>query len=241
MVLLAMAAAAPAWAQESVIRIDVKLVQVDAVVTDSRNKHVGNLKADDFEILQDGKPQTITNFSYIAPSVPPATSRGPAIAIAPRIAPAPLKASDVRRMVALVVDDLALSSDGVAHVRDALRKFASRELQPGDRVAVIRTSAGMGALQQFTTDRTMLNAAIDQIKFTLGRVSLPAIAATRPQSPQEEKADAAGAKSDQFERGALVSGMVGTLRYVLEGFRDMPGRKSVVLFCENLPLPDATL
>ena len=32
----------------SVIRIDVNLVQVDAVVTDSKNHHISNLKAEDF-------------------------------------------------------------------------------------------------------------------------------------------------------------------------------------------------
>jgi hypothetical protein len=40
-----------------VIRIGVNLVQVDPVVTDSKNKNVRNLKAENFEILQDGKPQ----------------------------------------------------------------------------------------------------------------------------------------------------------------------------------------
>jgi hypothetical protein len=137
--LLLVAAAARMAGQEPVIRIDVELVQVDAVVTDSRSKHVGNLKAGDFEILQDGKPQTITNFSYIAPAPLP-TTRGPGSVMPPQFARAPLKAGEVRRMVAMVVDDLALSSDGVTHVRDALRKFVNRAMQPGDMVAIIRTS-----------------------------------------------------------------------------------------------------
>ena len=63
-------ALAAAFAQNpppnTVIRITVNLVQVDAVVTDSKDKPVTDLKAQDFEILQDGKPQVITNFSYIA-------------------------------------------------------------------------------------------------------------------------------------------------------------------------------
>lgn len=42
-------AATPLVAQEPVIRLDVNLVQVDAVVTDSKDKHVGNLTAHDFE------------------------------------------------------------------------------------------------------------------------------------------------------------------------------------------------
>src|SRR6202040_4353746 len=60
----------PAPAQESpdmpVLRVTVNLVQVDAVVTDSKGKQVTNLTADDFQIFQDGKPQKITHFSYIS-------------------------------------------------------------------------------------------------------------------------------------------------------------------------------
>src|SRR5579862_2230016 len=74
---------------DTTIRITVNLVQVDAVVTDSKGKHIPDLKAEDFEILQDGKPQKITHFSYIpmvppklvAPAVPPtqvADKRSPA-------------------------------------------------------------------------------------------------------------------------------------------------------------------
>jgi hypothetical protein len=45
---------------------DVNLVQVDAVVTDSRGNPIPGLKADDFEVQQDGMSQKLTHFSYIA-------------------------------------------------------------------------------------------------------------------------------------------------------------------------------
>jgi hypothetical protein len=50
-----------------VIRVSVNLVQIDTTVTDAQGHTVPNLEAKDFEILQDGKPQTITKFSYVAP------------------------------------------------------------------------------------------------------------------------------------------------------------------------------
>src|SRR5215475_15644087 len=64
---------------DNVIRITVNLVQVDAVVTDSHDKPVTNLKKEDFVLLQDGKPQTITYFAYVttrsdAPVRPTSTS-----------------------------------------------------------------------------------------------------------------------------------------------------------------------
>jgi hypothetical protein len=44
---------------DTIIRINVNLVQIDGVVTDSQGKPVTDLKADDFQILQDGKAQHI--------------------------------------------------------------------------------------------------------------------------------------------------------------------------------------
>ncbi|MGA3241954.1 MAG: hypothetical protein ABSG03_37345, partial [Bryobacteraceae bacterium] len=105
------------FAQNPVIRIDVNLVQVDAVVTDSANKHISNLKAEDFEVLQDGKPQTITNCSYIASGIAPlvitpspSNGRNP---LPPPQRPLPT-AGSVRRMFALVVDDLEGSPSKVS-------------------------------------------------------------------------------------------------------------------------------
>ena len=51
---------------EEVVRITANLVQVDAVVTDKNGKQVTDLRAEDFEVLEDDKPQKITNFSYIS-------------------------------------------------------------------------------------------------------------------------------------------------------------------------------
>src|SRR5215467_13676276 len=59
-----------AQAPDTVIRINVNLVQVDAIVTDSKDQPVTDLKKEDFVILQDGKPQTITNFSYVSVANP---------------------------------------------------------------------------------------------------------------------------------------------------------------------------
>src|SRR4026207_1484069 len=51
--------------QDEVVKITTNLVQVDAVVTKD-GKAVTNLTADDFEIYQDGKKQTITSFAYVS-------------------------------------------------------------------------------------------------------------------------------------------------------------------------------
>src|SRR4029079_8918845 len=83
----------------------------------------------------------------------------------PVLPPTPVKPEQVRRTIALVVDDLTLSYESTYYVRRALKKFVDEQLQDGDLVAIIRTGAGIGALQQFTTDRRQLYAAIERVRW----------------------------------------------------------------------------
>ena len=50
---------------EDVVRITTNLVQVDVIVTKD-GKHIIDLKPEDFEILEDGRPQPITSFVYVS-------------------------------------------------------------------------------------------------------------------------------------------------------------------------------
>ena len=241
---------------EGVIRINVNLVQVDAIVTDNKGKPVTDLTADDFELLQDGKPQVITNFAFInvaesrvtAPFVPtPKPVKGPP---PPPPPPMTLRPDQIRRTVALVVDDLGLSFDSTVRVRESLKRWVEREMQPGDLVAVIRTSAGMGSLQQFTSDKRVLNSAIDLVRYQLGRVGVSSFApltAKMPASVDLESNPLAGLGNrvppsgpidtsvfDDQVAEAYTLGSIGAIQYVIQGLRDLPGRKSVVLFSESM-------
>ena len=223
------------------IRIDVNLVQVDAVVTDSRNRRVTDLQPADFDLLQDGKPQTITNFSYV--STRPAA--GGAVA-AQRSAPIkPLKGDvpppppalqpiQVRRTLALVVDDLGLAGENIPAVRNAIRKFVDDQMRPDDLVAIVRTGAGMGALQQFTTDKRLLYEALDRVKYGESRVGMSSFA---PLGSAPTGRGARGAINlDHFREESLAVGTLGAIRFVVNAMAGFPGRKSVVLFTENIRL-----
>jgi VWFA-related protein len=208
---------------------------------DSKDKPVTDLRKEDFVILQDGKPQVITNFSFIdtreglvrtATAKPlPVVKGAKAPPPPPPIATRPKK---INRTIALVVDDLGLSFESVARVRASLKKYVDREMQSGDLVAVIRTGAGMGSLQQFTSNKQILYAAIDHVKYNaLGRVGLSSFA------PLQGSDAEAGIDTTNFdnERAQIFSaGTLGAIQYVVEGLRELPGRKSVVLFSENLKL-----
>jgi VWFA-related protein len=219
--------APPQAADQNVIRINVNLVQVDAVVTDSHDRLVPNLEASDFEVLQDGKPQKITNFSYIdvrSSNVAPAPVTVSEKKGAPAPPPVMLRPEQARRLLALVVDDMALSFDGTARVRGALKKFVDSDMQPGDLVAIIRTGSSMGALQQFTADKRVLYAAIDRVRWnSMGRVGVGSF----------ERGG--GAYNAQFTDASSAASLA-SIQYVVTGLHDLPGRKAVILFSENLKL-----
>src|SRR6185369_6654697 len=156
----------PSDDQDEVVKITTNLVQVDAVVTKD-GKMVTNLTANDFEIYEDGKQQPITSFAFIS-NVP---NKSPAPPIArdknktdgpPE---APINPNDPHRTIAFVVDDLGISAESMGQVRRQLRKFVAEELQANDLVAIIRTGGEMGALQQFTNDKRLLNRAVDRLRW----------------------------------------------------------------------------
>ena len=251
----------PAFAQApqqpgtgGVIRITVNLVQVDAVVTDSKGRQVTNLKPEDFEILEDRRPQKITNFSYVsvagpAASVAPPIERPTIKTGAPAVParPVPLRPEQVRRTIALVVDDLSLSFESIYYIRRTLKKFVDVQMQPGDMVAILRTAGGLGVMQQFTNDKRMLYAAIDRIRwYPMGLGGISAIAPLEPTvgNPRGGQptgastlADVAAASQEQagFLADLFTDGTLGVVNYVVNGLRELPGRKSLILLSEGIP------
>jgi VWFA-related protein len=91
-----------------VVRVETQLVSVPAVVTDRNGHPLSGLRAENFTILEDGKPQRITNF---------ATTETPF-------------------EIALLLDTSGSTRDELGLIRDAANAFINA-LRPGDRVAIV--------------------------------------------------------------------------------------------------------
>ena len=233
---------------DEVVRITTNLVQVDAVITDKNGNLISDLRPDEVQIFEDGHQQKITNFSFVNPET--STSQplpsAPPDKNAPPLPPTKMHREDVRRTIALVVDDLGLSFRSTYDVRNALRKFVDQQMQPGDLVAIIRTSGGIGALQQFTADKRQLYAAIERVKWFLnGRSSVGAFAPIEGKMPGEDILKAAEAKQaanedlDQFREDVFAVGTLGAISYVVNGMRELPGRKSILLMSDGFRIRSA--
>jgi len=281
-VLLLVLSPVASWAQtpvqhpkpggEEVVKITTSLIQVDATVLDKKGQPVKGLTAGDFEIYENGKKQPITNFSFVELGSEKTTTEQIAAkpakgAVAPPPVPVKLRPEQVHRTVALVVDDLGLSVMSIDVVKSSLKKFVDEQMLPGDVVAIIRTGSGAGALQQFTTDKRILHAAIDRIRWNPhGRagVNLFAVAdpsiegaarvgsqsyavtgeAALPQETLEHQQNAytdmlgSQRQADQYNQEIFSVGTLGAVNYVVRGMRDLPGRKAVVLFSDGFVLYD---
>jgi VWFA-related protein len=237
-----------AQVQPPVVSVSLELVQVDVVVTDGKGGHVEDLGCDDFEIFEDRRKQTITNCSFVGMSEAPLPSAAAAPSGSAAGSTRPMRREDVRRTIALVVDDLDLDVQSVMSVRTALEAFVENQIGPGDLVSMFRTSGGAGTLQQFTTDRRILRAAIERVRFhpqagvdalePQGAIPVldGATAGTDNRSLPKPKGGGGQAKIAALRADMLGGGTVGALRFVLMGLRDLPGRKSVVMFSKGQPM-----
>ena len=221
--------------KDDVVRITTNLVQVDVVVT-RNGKVVTDLTPNDFEILEDGKRQTITNFVYVsnvsnaanAPPMPAVTATKNNNVSAPP--PPPVEPNGARRIMALVIDDLGLSAESINQVRKQLRKFVDEQMQSNDLVAIIRTGTDIGALQQFTNDKRLLHSAINQAQWNVcSRVGATVF---RPVQPNMVPLTTNAGSTCGWES---VRSSLSSLRFILQAMGDLPGRKSMVLFSDSIP------
>lgn len=230
-------------------RVGVDAVRIDAVVTDRDGHTVSDLTAGDFEVRQDGKLQNVTFAEFMpvrtGPSpaeVVPARSRAEAPIVSP---PSPVKREDVQRTVAVVVDDLSLSVESLLNTQRALHAFVDRELRPTDLIALVRTGGAGGGLQPFTTDRRVLHAAIDGLRWNVA--SRNGVEAFQPLNNWTTFDDRTGMTDvndfkaiTDLRNSISAAGTLGALNLVVRGARDLPGRKAIIFVSEGFVVhPDS--
>lgn len=216
-----LAAASPAQ-QAPPIRVNVDLAQVEAVVTDSKGRHVPGLHAEDFQLFIDGKERPITYFSYID-SGPTSSTEA-------------VRREDVHRTIVLMIDEVHTSPENLSQLVPIFNKFVEQQVRPGDLVSVMATRNNMGIYEQFTSDPKRMRAALDRI-VRLAGMNYDQI---NPPRPGEDRAGLVNAANAYFMETYHALSME-ALGRAIEGLRDMPGRKAIVLFSDGIEFPTAQL
>ncbi len=219
---------------DDVVRITTNLVQVDVIVT-KKGKPVTDLKAEDFEIFEDGKPQTITSFTYVsnvtrnAGVVAPETSgTGPNAPTDPN-STSPIPTESPRRRIAFVIDDYGLSAQSMGEVKRQLRKFIDEQMSPSDLISIIRTSSVRRERPQFTNDKSQINQAWEQVQWNpCSRVGVKPM----PRVGDNSAVGCGGGVASFDESIISIRAIVTELGHVL-------GRKSMIIFSDDTPLREA--
>jgi VWFA-related protein len=168
-----MVAQAPAPATQSSspqlpIRTTTLLVEVDTIITDGKGQLVTGLTADDFEVLEDGRPQKIERiYSVAGTAIQPTYAAAAAEAAA--TSPPPVPATAPPRTFVLLLDQEHLQAGACNRLRDGAVTFLTNEFKPGDVGGVVIGSTMVG--NRLTSDREELLTAARNAKATSAQTS----------------------------------------------------------------------
>jgi VWFA-related protein len=233
--------------EQDALKLTAELVQIDVLVLDKDNKPVRGLKAEDFELYDNDKPQKISFFSFEDSESRPFDEDAGRDRSLPRV----ITPKELKRVIAFVVDTLHMRTESVYRARKMLDDFVQKQMEPGDLVLILPTGGGSGLYQQFTSDQRVLRRAIGRLRPAYifdsesparrgGSSSevialLPALAEARANVPQAAGQGGAGGAAtigDALEE-IDVRATLNSLDTMIKAVSRMPGRKVGVFISEG--------
>jgi VWFA-related protein len=143
--------------------MDIRVVNVDVVITDKKGKPVTGLTKDDFQLFENAVPKTISNFYEV---------EGPkainvAIVPVPGAPPPAVTREEIpenlRRRVIFYIDNLSLMPFNRNRVFKEMKEFAKNVLRPGDEAMVATFNRSMKIRMPFTRDAGAIQTTLDTI------------------------------------------------------------------------------
>jgi Ca-activated chloride channel homolog len=130
---------------EEVIKVETDLVNLNVRVVDRNNRSIGNLRQEDFKVYEDGVLQPIEFFTR----------------------------SEVPTNYSLVIDNSGSLRPQLEKVIEASKIIVGTN-RPGDETSIIRfvSSENIEILQNFTSDKTLLNDALDNLFVEGGQTAI---------------------------------------------------------------------
>ena len=200
--LLALVVCAPrATPQETTIRANVHLVEINVIAQDRKGEPITDLQKEDFVIKENGKPRPVSVFllddhlnpAAPAPSLPPNTFTNK---------PAP----DTSAVTVFLLDGLNTSFEEQANARRQLIKYLA-EVNPRDRIALFSPGRELRLVHDFTNDTQLL---LDALKRRRDRIN------TEVADSEPESANTGDPEMDAFLNNAneQLAGVTDALRAV---------------------------
>jgi len=224
--LATVAAAAILHGQQPTFRVRVDAVEIDASVTDARGNPVTNLTADDFEILEDRKPQVITSFTLV--NIPVERVERPLFSGQPIEPDVISNQNGEGRLYVFVLDEV--SPEQALRTRKFLRRFIEQYFGANDVAAVSFLGRARAAnAQGLTGNARLLLESIDTFTGGFPRETASIDPATGGVTGQNQLSGPAN-EAMYLERNAMAA-----LRSIAEAVAAIKGRrKMLLLFSDNL-------
>jgi Ca-activated chloride channel family protein len=141
-------AAAVLPAQETTLRVDVKLVNIFVNVTDRNGAIVGGLSRDDFKVTEDGRPQQIAVFE---------------------------RQSELPLNLTLAIDTSGSVKKDMAEEADAAHRFVHAILRPQDQMSLLQFATEVKELSPFTNKVSQIDRGLSQLHFDFATALYDAI------------------------------------------------------------------
>ena len=128
---------APPADQTPVFRTDINFVRVDVIVNDRQGNPVNDLRQEDFEVTEDGKPQSVQTFKLINVSEDTGLGNDPPREVRNVIEEQMEAARDDVRLFAIFLDDYHVRLENSMRAREVLARFVENQFQAKDLAGIM--------------------------------------------------------------------------------------------------------
>lgn len=253
LVLIALSLSVPAAAQgrnqqepeppRLVENIDVRIINIDVVVTDRKGNPIPGLKKEDFEIRENNAPKPITNFYEVEGSRAKNAVIDTEVNATPP--PAPTAKPDeipdeMKRRIIFYIDNLTLAPFNRNRVFAQMKEFLKTAMRPGDEAMIATYNRSMKVRVPFTRDLKAIESSLETLAGESGlgvsaRSDRKAMEDTiREAQSYSEAVIAARSYAQQIEHDLRQS--VASLNALMSTLAGVEGKKVLVLTSEGFPM-----
>jgi VWFA-related protein len=257
----------PATQSIPTFKAKARLVLVDVVVTNNGGEPVTGLKREDFEVLEDGKPQPVSTFEEYK-GEPPTQIKLPSMP--PNVYTNFPLVQSADSVNVILLDALNTPTSDQVYVHRQMIKYV-KTIAPRTRVAIFTLASRLRMLQGITTDSSLLLAAINnttkagptpsplrsstvESDADQSRIDFLTKEAQGPASPNQTLAQAAVDPINAtrqflndtalFQTESRVSMTLEAMQELARYLAEIPGRKNVIWLSGSFPtgiVPDSDL
>jgi VWFA-related protein len=221
------------------LRVDVELATVEVVVMDKKGKPVQGLKKENFQLFEDGKPQTIATFDSVMDK--------------PGNQPAPTSLADIDdaenqrgKVVLILFDDSHIGSSQLKFARDAAEKYVQQHMRPWDLFGVATYGQSLKIVQNFSHDAAKVIEAIRKPATSYTSLDKKVSSGAAMGQPSDEFEVPGSARRGQQQQRSPMDmqelkfrslSLFRTLGYLSNSMAMVKGRKSIIMFSEDFSIP----